>query len=111
MPLQDERRRAPRYHFSANAEVLEVFDDRRSHSQVRDLSSGGCYLETPDPLSPGTNVLVEIYTEHEFLETHATVAFLVPSQGMGLAFSVMQPYFADILNKWIAKAATGAYTH
>jgi len=111
MPQPDERRRAPRYPFSAAAEVLDVHDDHRTQTQVRDLSSGGCYLETPDPLPPGTNVLVEIYTEHEFLETHATVAFLVPSQGMGLAFSVMQPYFADILNKWLTKAATGAYTH
>ena len=109
--LEHERRRAPRYPFSATAEVLDVMDDSRIRSQVRDLSSGGCYIETADPLPPGTNVLVEIYTDTEFLETHATVAFLEPNQGMGLSFSVMQPYFASVLAKWLAQVEASDYTH
>jgi hypothetical protein len=109
--LQHERRRAQRFPFSATAEVLDVKVDSRIRSQVRDLSSGGCYLETADPLPPGTNVLVEIYTDTDFLETHATVAFLEPNQGMGLAFSVMQPYFASVLAKWLAQVEAGDYTH
>jgi c-di-GMP-binding flagellar brake protein YcgR len=109
--LEHQRRRAPRYAFSATAEVFDVMDDSRIRSQVRDLSSGGCYIETTDPLPPGTNVLVEIYTDTEFLETHATVAFLEPNQGMGLCFSVMQPYFASVLAKWLAQVEASDYTH
>jgi c-di-GMP-binding flagellar brake protein YcgR len=109
--LEHQRRRAPRYPFSATAEVLDVMDDSRIRSQVRDLSSGGCYIETADPLPPGTNVLVEIYTDTEFLETHATVAYLEPNQGMGLSFSVMQPYFASVLAKWLAQVEASDYTH
>jgi len=104
---QADRRREPRIPFSANAEILDEQHDSRTHSRVRDLSAGGCYLETPHPFPPGKNLLIEIYTDSDFLETHATVAFLEPNQGMGLTFSVMQPFFLAILNKWIAQAALG----
>jgi PilZ domain len=102
-----ERRREPRVPFFADAEIFDEQHDCRTHSRVRDLSAGGCYVEMNDPFPPGKNVLIEIYTESEFLETHATVAFLEPSQGMGLTFSVMQPFFLAILNKWLAQATLG----
>ena len=107
---QNERRRTPRYPFSAIAEIVDQQKDSRFQSQVRDLSSGGCYVETTDPLPPGKNVVVEIYTGNEFLETHATVAFSESNQGMGLSFGVMQPYFAAILKAWLAHAEN-QYTH
>jgi len=107
---QHERRRTPRYPFSAIAEIVDQQEDLRVQSQVRDLSSGGCYVETPDPLPPGKNVIVEIYTDNEFLESHATVAFSESHHGMGLCFGVMQPYFAAILHAWLAQAESH-YTH
>ena len=55
-------------------------------------------------------VIVEIYTDNEFLESHATVAFSESNQGMGLCFGVMQPYFAAILHAWLAQAESH-YTH
>jgi c-di-GMP-binding flagellar brake protein YcgR len=102
-----DRRREPRVPFVADAEIFDAQHDHRTRSRTRDLSSGGCYVETSDPLPPGQNVLIEIYTASEFLETHATVAFLEPTQGMGLTFSVMQPFFLAILNKWLAQATLG----
>jgi hypothetical protein len=35
------------------------------------------------------------------------VAFFEPSQGMGLTFSVMQAFFTEVLNKWLAQAMLG----
>jgi hypothetical protein len=102
-----ERRREPRVAFSAAAEILNEQDDSRTTTRVRDLSLGGCYVEMTNPFPAGKNVLIEIYTDSEFLETHATVAFFEPSQGMGLTFSVMQPFFTEVLNKWLAQAALG----
>jgi hypothetical protein len=101
--MQDERRRTPRYPFSAGIEILDEQTNSHTTSQVRDLSLGGCYVETQDPLPVGKQVLMEIYTDTEFLEARATVAFL-ESQGMGLAFSDMQPHFASVLSKWLAQS-------
>jgi hypothetical protein len=104
---QIERRRVPRVPFSAAAEILDEHDDSRTPTRIRDLSLGGCYVEMTNPFPAGKNVLIEIYTDSEFLETHATVAFFEPSQGMGLTFSVMQPFFTEVLNKWLAQATLG----
>jgi hypothetical protein len=104
---QIERRREPSVPFSAAAEILDEQDDSRTPSRIRDLSLAGCYVEMTNPFPVGKNVLIEIYTDSEFLETHATVAFFEPSQGMGLTFSVMQPFFTEVLNKWLAQAMPG----
>lgn len=61
-----------------------------------------------NPFPQGRNVLVEIYTEEDFLETHATVAFREPNQGMGVQFGEMQPHFAGVLKKWLASSARNA---
>jgi hypothetical protein len=57
-----------------------------------------------NPLPQGTNILIEIYTETEFLETPATVAYFEPEQGMGLTFGDMHAYFASVLDRWLEKA-------
>jgi len=100
-----ERRRTARYPFAATAEIIdEKASARTSASRITDLSWHGCYVEMMNPFPQGTGVLIEIYFETEFLELHATVAYLEPKLGMGLAFNDMQPYFTGVLNKWLAKA-------
>ena len=57
-----------------------------------------------NPFAQGTTVMVEIYTETDFLEAHATVAYREPNQGMGLKFDEVQPHFANVLKKWLASS-------
>jgi hypothetical protein len=102
--MRAERRRAPRYPFIAMAEIVDEKENARTSSRVSDLSLHGCYVEMMNPFPQGTNVLIEIYTDTEFLEAHATVAFLEPQQGMGLTFGEMPPHFAGVLNKWLVQA-------
>jgi hypothetical protein len=102
--MRAERRRAPRYPFIAMAEIVDEKENARTSSRVSDLSLHGCYVEMMNPFPQGTNVLIEIYTDTEFLEAHATVAFLEPKQGMGLTFGEMPPHFAGVLNKWLVQA-------
>jgi hypothetical protein len=99
-----ERRRVPRYPFIAMAEIVDEKENARVASRVSELSRHGCYVEMLNPFPEGTNVLIEIYTETEFLEAHATVAYLEPKQGMGLTFGEMPTYFSGILNKWLVQA-------
>jgi hypothetical protein len=102
--MRAERRRAPRYPFIAMAEITDEMENARTSSQVSDLSQHGCYVEMMNPFPHGTNVLIEIYTETEFLEAHATVARFEPKQGMELTFHEMPPRFASVLSKWLRQA-------
>ena len=102
--MRTERRREPRYPFMAMAEVVDERENARTSSRISDLSKHGCYVEMMNPFPQGTTVLIEIYTEEEFLEAHGTVAFFEPKQGMGLTFDEMPPYFAGILEKWLEQA-------
>jgi hypothetical protein len=104
--MQAERRREPRYPFTAMAEIVDEKENARTSSRVSDLSRHGCYVELNNPFPQGTNVTVEIYTETEFLETPATVAFQEAKQGMGLMFREMPEYFTRVLNRWLAAATS-----
>jgi hypothetical protein len=102
--MRTERRRAARYPFIAMAEITDEQENARTSSQVSDLSLNGCYVELMNPFPYGTNVLIEIYTEMEFLETRATVARFEAKQGMGLTFDEISPHFASVLSKWLRQA-------
>jgi hypothetical protein len=102
--MRAERRRVQKHPFIAMAEIVDEKENARTSSQIRDLSPHGCYVEMVNPFPQGTNVLIEIYTESEFLEAHATVAYLEPKHGMGLTFSELPPQFAGVLNKWLRQA-------
>jgi hypothetical protein len=102
--MQPERRREPRYPFIAMAEIVDDKERVRTASRLSDLSQHGCYVEMPNPFPQGTNVLLEISTEMEFLEAHATVAFLEPKQGMRLTFGEMPEHSASVLTRWLAQA-------
>jgi PilZ domain len=101
--MRTERRREPRYPFVARAEIVDERENARTSSKISDLSRHGCYVEMMNPFPQGTNVVIEIYTDDEFLEVHGTVAYFEPKQGMGLTFDEMPPYFASVLNKWLAQ--------
>jgi PilZ domain len=102
--MRTERRREPRYPFVAMAEIVDERENARTSSRIRDLSRHGCYVEMMDPFPEGTPVMIEICTQTESLEAHATVAYFKPKQGMGLTFDEMPPHFAGVLNKWLAQA-------
>ena len=102
--MRIERRHTPRYPFSALAEIVDENENARTSSRVSDLSLHGCYVEMKDPFPQGTSVMIEISTDTESLETHATVAHFEPKQGMGLTFSEMPESFANVLNRWVVQA-------
>ena len=102
--MRAERRREPRYPFNAMAEIVDERENARTSSRISDLSQHGCYVEMTNPFPQGSNVLIEIYTETESLETQATVAFFEAQQGMGLTFREMPEYYTNVLNRWLAQA-------
>src|SRR5579859_8165375 len=70
--MEPEQRREPRYPFIACAEVLEEGSGARMNTRISDLSLGGCYVDTINPLPDGTSVQVKIFTETHSFEAPAT---------------------------------------
>jgi PilZ domain len=102
--MRAERRRETRYPFIAMAEIVDERENARTSSRISDLSLHGCYVEMMNPFPAGTNVMIEISTDTDSVETQATVAFHEAKQGMGLMFREMPEYYANVLNKWLAQA-------
>jgi len=102
--MEQERRRTPRYPFAASAEAVDTSSGAKSTWKVSELSVNGCYVEAPNPLEKGTGVLLKIYKDAHYFEARATVMYATPSQGMGLSFHDVKPFFASVLQKWLLAA-------
>jgi PilZ domain len=102
--MRPERRRTSRYPFVASVEITDEKENSRTSSKISELSKHGCYVELKDPFPEGTNVVLEIYTDAEFLETQARVTYAEPKKGMGLVFEELPSYFTGVLSNWLAQA-------
>jgi PilZ domain-containing protein len=105
--MEPERRRTPRYPFTATAEVVETGSGAKSTMKVTELSVNGCYVEAPNTLEKGTGVLLKIYRQPQYFEAPATVMYVKSGQGMGLTFHDVKPFFASVLQKWLLAAMIG----
>jgi PilZ domain len=105
--VEQERRRTPRYPFTAHAEVLEAQGKTPIKCRVSELSLNGCFVTTSTTLEKGTPVAVKINTENDFFEAHGSVAYIQPDEGMGLMFLETKPYFLNVLKKWVLAAMLG----
>jgi PilZ domain len=98
-----DRRRTPRYRFSARAEVTPEGGGSISMN-VSELSLYGCYLRFITPLDKGTSLLVRIFSESEYIETTGRVVYANPDHGMGIAFTAVKPENRAMLERWLFKA-------
>jgi hypothetical protein len=103
--MVENTRRALRFPFLATAEIApENMPSATISATVKELSLHGCYLESPSPFGAHTKVLVKIFVESEYFEARATVLYVSPTLGMGLAFRHVNPAFAVVLQKWLLSA-------
>jgi hypothetical protein len=101
----DQERRGLRFLFTAAAEIApENSPGATVATRVAELSLHGCYVETPAPFEAKTQVLVKIFHSTEYFEAKATVMYVKPAMGMGLAFREVKPNFRGVLQKWILAA-------
>jgi hypothetical protein len=54
---------------------------------LTDLSLGGCYVEMPIPLNPGTKLKIALWIEQSKLMAEAQVAHRTPGLGIGIRFT------------------------
>jgi PilZ domain len=99
-------RRFDRYSFGATAKVRDLGSRNEQFLITRDLSAGGCFVQTAAPLPKGTRIRVRI--EHAGAEftalgrvTHSA------SEGMGVQFVEVDKKDRAILDKWLADEKSG----
>jgi PilZ domain len=106
--MGNNTRREPRYPFIASAELLDEHSGSRMSSRISDLSFGGCYVDTINPLPDGTSVQLKIFTETHTFEAPATVVYSHTHLGMGMKFREVQPVYEEVLRLWLPEATTQA---
>jgi hypothetical protein len=101
----DERRRTPRFPFVASAEVLEKGTATGGPARVTELSLYGCYVETPNTLEKGAQLVLKVYADGKYFESHGAVLYAQPGQGMGVGFQNVNPHYLTVLKMWLISAA------
>ena len=103
--MVEHTHRALGFPFLATAEIApENAPNATISATVKEFSLHGCYLEALSPFKAHTAVLVKIFVGSEYFEARATVLYVSPTLGMGLAFRQVKPAFAAVLQKWLLSA-------
>jgi hypothetical protein len=104
---KEERRRGQRQPFSATTKIIDGRSGARVLVRTADLSMGGCYVDTLNPLPLDTPVRLHIEKERAVFEFHAKVISCHPGSGMGLVFERITPAQRSMLTKWLCKQSAG----
>jgi hypothetical protein len=98
-----ERRKAPRYAFSASAEAVHISANTRMSGRVSDISRGGCYVDTISPFPAGADIKIRIAKDNQSFVAMGTVLYASVGFGMGLAFTKVEPEKQVVLDGWLAE--------
>jgi hypothetical protein len=102
--MEPDRRRSPRYPFTASVEMRQGTSADKITASVSELSMNGCYVQTLYPFPEGTTLSVKVFTPTEFFEGQASVIYTLDNEGMGLMFKETKPYYLMVLRKWLLAA-------
>jgi hypothetical protein len=99
-PGSIERRKNPRFRCQNPVEV-HVQQGASFWGSVADLSLGGCYVEMPLPLQPGTRLKVGIWFGQTKAWADAQVAHRTPGLGVGLRFIQISDQDVDQIRRFL----------
>lgn len=98
-----ERRQGPRFQFTATVELVDMKSRTRVQTRTSDLSRGGCYVDTTNPLPADSAVKMRLTQANRSFEAEAKVAYSLPGMGMGLAFTTVTPEQMEVLTRWLGE--------
>ena len=99
-------RRSDRYSFGATVEVKDLGSRNEQALITRDLSAGGCFVQTAAPLPKGSRIRVRIEHAREEFTAIGRVTDNINAEGMGVEFMEMEPKDRAILGKWLAEKSS-----
>lgn len=97
-----DRRKAPRYALILVATVIDIESQARLSARTSDLSHGGCYVDTLNPIPKGRTVNVILSRGEEVFESSGRVMYVSAGLGMGIQFDQpIAPGQLSILDRWL----------
>ena len=94
-------RTTPRFTFIAEAEIVGL----NGCARVSELSVGGCYIDSINPLPKGTGVRFRIRYGCSTCEFSGTVIYTHAGFGMGVAFGELTAEQRSTLDVWLDELA------
>ena len=94
----------PRFSMLAIAELAETAGTMCIVGRMTEVSSKGCYVNTPSTLSLNSVLKVVISRDDETFLTNGKVIYVHEGIGMGILFVDSAAEQQDILNSWLADA-------
>ena len=102
-----ESRGSIRQTVSISAEIFEPSSRSRLAARATDLSMGGCYVDTINPLEVGSDLQLCLTSQNRLFQTEARVLYATRGMGMGLTFTRMAPQHLEILRDWMQELGGG----
>jgi hypothetical protein len=101
-----ERRQAPRFTLILAAEIFDEDGEELMSARSSDVSRVGCYIDTLNPATVGTNISVRLRQDDETFSAAARVMYVCPGLGMGIKFDSETPGGQmAILDRWLEQVA------
>lgn len=105
MPEVLVKRTNRRFSFVAEAELTALPDGRGLRARVSELSSRGCYVDTPEVFPVDTDLRLRIRYGGSTCELSGKVIYTHSGWGMGVRFAEMPAGQHSSLNSWLAELA------
>jgi PilZ domain len=99
-----ERRQHPRWRCQNSVEI-HVEGGPSYWGNASDLSLGGCYVETPIPLDPGTKLSVAVWIEQSKVIVQGTVVHRTPGLGVGIRFHQLSSADHGIIRSFLDRVS------
>ena len=100
-----ERRSAPRHPMVLATEVLELPRGTKLNARTADISRTGCYVDTMNPIPPGSEVQLRFTHGTETFVARGRVVYVSYGLGMGIAFVSVEDQQLARLNRWFSEPA------
>ena len=99
-----EHRKNPRYRCQNSIEI-HIHNGASFWGTLADLGLGGCYVEMPIPLEPGTRLKVAIWFGQAKAWAEGEVAHRTPGFGIGIRFTQISDQDIDLVRTFLGQLA------
>lgn len=104
--IRGNTRRWPRFPFVAIVLAVDPSSDIGITARTTDISLGGCYIDTVNPLPPGASITIELVHKGESFHALGEIAYSQANMGMGIRFTKITQMNHGVLAHWIEELQT-----